>query len=819
MAGAVLPPPPPPGSAASRAAIPGPPPPPQMPARGSEEFEGLQGELNRLRTRVHTRRRRGRYLAVGAGVAAIMTVVCLGGYWAATVLPFASLDGLPTIDRGQADPDRLAFAFTPGSPGKIAFRRSGEDRDSELFDQVLKDDVRMAQSFQWQAAGVKPGDTIQVTYRDGFRLRQAQVAVPEPQQLASTGEVALRGQVVNAVSNQPIVGAVVRMVGGEQKAETDEEGWFCLEELPEGEVPVEVSADGFTIERFQRRLDGLSPEAVRVVLSPGLEAGQLRLVLTWNKEPADLDAHLEGPLPEGERFHVYFHQRGNLKSKEFVNLDVDDLDGEGPETITVLGVLPGEYRFYVHDYTNRNDPDANALARSGAEVKVYHGGQTYRFAPESDQVGNVWDVCTIQVSPDGAVVQKTDSFDRVGAASLGLYAKRTQGNRDQWIGQYGGTPKSEAAVADGLAWLSRHQMPDGHWGPDCVGSGDPSRCQHDAPCSDRGQPYEAAQTGLALLAFQAGGHYYFNGNTHSSNVRQGLDWLVEHQRPDGGLIGSHSPDDGARFHQYYMYEHGIAAFALGEACAVARASGQTPDPRYFQALQRAMRFIEEMQHDDGGWRYTPDRRKPSDTSVTGWQVLAIKTAQQAGVPVSDYCLSRIGPFFDAHAVGSTGQTRYLGGSTSSEATTGVGMLARQFLLDEADSPMVDKAAEFLADLAERSWDTPKKQRRDQDYYLWYNCTLAMFRAGGDPWQRWNGIIRDAIINLQRHDDCSRGSWDPEPRWGSKGGRVYSTALATLCLEVYYRYATSAEAEPGPVVTTIQVPETGPELTERQKKEQ
>jgi hypothetical protein len=267
-----------------------------------------------------------------------------------------------------------------------------------------------------------------------------------------------------------------------------------------------------------------------------------------------------------------------------------------------------------------------------------------------------------------------------------------------------------------------------------------------------------------------------------------------------------------------MYEHGIAAFALGEACAVARASGRTPDPRYLQSLRKAMRFIEAMQHDDGGWRYRPVPGLPSDTSVTGWQVLAIKTAQQAGVPASDDCLSRIGPFFDAHAVESTGQTRYQGGNTSSEATTGVGMLARQFLLDEADSPMVHKAAEFLADLAERSWDTVDKQRRNRDYYLWYNCTLAMFRAGGDTWHRWNNIIRDAIINLQRDDGCSRGSWDPEPRWGDKGGRVYSTALATLCLEVYYRYATDDHGESAPVVTTIEVPNRGPELTERQKKE-
>lgn len=741
-----------------------------------------------------------------------LTTLCIGGYWAATVLPFAAIESVPSVQWGAVDQDRLTFVYRPVSPGKIAFRRSGEDRDSELFDQVMKGDVRSDQSFEWRVEGAEPGDTIQVTYRDGLRLHLANIAVPELQQRETTGDAALRGQIVNAVSNQPVSGAAVRMAGGTQTTRTDEEGWFQLKELPEGKVPLEVTADGFTTERFERTLDATAPQAIRVVLSPGLKEGQLRLVLTWGKQPADLDAHLEGPLPGGERFHVYFHQRGDLKSKEFVNLDVDDLNGEGPETITVLGVLPGQYRYYVHDYTNRNHPEANALAQSGAEVKVYHGGQTYRFAPEGKLMGNVWNVCTINVTADGALVEKIDTFDRATAGSLGLYAKRTQGNRAAWIGQYGGTPASEAAVAAGLDWLARHQMPEGHWGPEYLAEG--ARCV-DASCSGPGGQFEAAQTGLALLAFQAGGHYDFNANTYSDEVRRGLNWLVEHQRPDGGLIGTHPADQGTPFHQYYMYEHGIAAFALGEACALARASGRTPDPRYSQALRKAIHFIERMQHDDGGWRYQPDPRLPSDTSVTGWQVLAIKTAREAGVPVSDACLSRIGPFFDAHAVESTGETRYQGGSMSSEATTGVGMLARQFLLDEADSPMVDKAAMFLADLAEQRWDTQEKQQRNRDYYLWYNCTLAMFHDGGDTWQRWNHIIRDTIIGLQCKEGCSRGSWAPDSRWGSKGGRVYSTALAALCLEVYYRYNRETQPASNPVVSEIEIPGTTPELTGRQ----
>jgi hypothetical protein len=124
---------------------------------------------------------------------------------------------------------------------------------------------------------------------------------------------------------------------------------------------------------------------------------------------------------------------------------------------------------------------------------------------------------------------------------------------------------------------------------------------------------------------------------------------------------------------------------------------------------------------------------------------------------------------------------------ATEATTGVGMLAKQFLLGEPEAPLVKDAARYLAGYAERRW--PKKGRPGTpDYYLWYNCTLAMFQRGGRPWERWNDRVRDTLVKLQEHKGCQRGSWDPADLWGAHGGRIYSTALAVLTLEVYYRYA-------------------------------
>ena len=66
----------------------------------------------------------------------------------------------------------------------------------------------------------------------------------------------------------------------------------------------------------------------------------------------------------------------------------------------------------------------------------------------------------------------------------------------------------------------------------------------------------------------------------------------------------------------------------------------------------------------------------------------------------------------------------------------------------------------------------------------------MFQVGGPKWGQWNKALRNSIRDQQCKSGwpgCARGSWDPVGPWGRDGGRVYSTALMTLCFEVYYRY--------------------------------
>ena len=209
--------------------------------------------------------------------------------------------------------------------------------------------------------------------------------------------------------------------------------------------------------------------------------------------------------------------------------------------------------------------------------------------------------------------------------------------------------------------------------------------------------------------------------------------------------------------QQFMYEHGLATFALAEACAVARASKREPDPRYLAAARKAVDFIERTQHQDGGWRYTPNPGEHSDTSVTGFQVLALKAAREAGIPLEDGCLRDLRTYFQSREMGQDGRTGYTFPSNGSDAMTGVGVLAHVFLLGDRDCDLVRQAIPYLARRAESRWGQgtgrngpfrPLTRGIDPriSYYDWYNCTLAVYMADGPDgghWQQWNNIAATA----------------------------------------------------------------------------
>jgi hypothetical protein len=127
--------------------------------------------------------------------------------------------------------------------------------------------------------------------------------------------------------------------------------------------------------------------------------------------------------------------------------------------------------------------------------------------------------------------------------------------------------------------------------------------------------------------------------------------------------------------------------------------------------------------------------------------------------------------------------------------TAEALVCWQFLGMPHEHPAGNEAGDYL--LEELPGEGPK------NLYYWYYATLGMYQLQGDHWQQWNKALQQMLIKSQRKTGDLAGSWDPDTVWGGYGGRIYSTALATLCLEVYYRYlplyveAAGDSAEDGP----------------------
>lgn len=194
--------------------------------------EELHGKLQALQSRVGAGRRKSFLLGNGVLLAVVPGVVCMAGYHLTSVFRYAQLDTAPSIIRKATAPDRLTLVYQPTSAGLVGFRRTNADHDTELLDRVLPEAVGKRQSFQWRAAGVRQGDVIQVTCREGLFLRRWEVSVPEASSAESLGEGELVGRIVNATNNEPVADAQIRLLGADLTCRTDADGWFHLENGP-----------------------------------------------------------------------------------------------------------------------------------------------------------------------------------------------------------------------------------------------------------------------------------------------------------------------------------------------------------------------------------------------------------------------------------------------------------------------------------------------------------------------------------------------------------------------------------------------------------
>ncbi len=351
-----------------------------------------------------------------------------------------------------------------------------------------------------------------------------------------------------------------------------------------------------------------------------------------------------------------------------------------------------------------------------------------------------------------------------GAGGIGSsgFSGRSGATKEKSLMAGGGNKDSELAVARGLLWLDKKQnKAQGNWTYDGTSRGD-----------------TIAATGMGLLPFLAAGQTHVkprdgkggkDANKYQKTVEAGLKFIIANQLPNGTFKGSSG-----------MYSHAIAAVALCEAY------GMTGDKSLLHLpSRRAIEYIIKAQAANGSWGYSSGTA--GDTSIVGWQIQALKSAQMCKeISVPEATLKKAAEFLDRVAKGSL-KSQY--GYTSNESTTptlsAVGLLCRYYTGWGPNHPgFQDGVKKYMT-----AW-MPMPNRFDM-YYYYYATQVTHFHEG-EAWHKdWNPRMRDMLVKMQVDPDKNKdlgGSWDPDGAMiGSHCGRLGTTCLAILTLEVYYRH--------------------------------
>lgn len=415
------------------------------------------------------------------------------------------------------------------------------------------------------------------------------------------------------------------------------------------------------------------------------------------------------------------------------------------------------------------------------------------------------------------------------------YRLRDQQTRRETARRFGGTIESEQAVERSLAWLAAVQSSDGRWDASDYGAGLVEIDENGINRGFAGREADTGITALVTLCFLGAGYTHEQG-PYALPVDHALDWLIRQQGQDGNLCGQAE-------HYARMYCHAMATYALAEACGMQKNAVPKPildaeqiqlgwselklasmacssasmaqpglilvaacsvveeiasdklawsfrrveDTRLRTALARAIQFtISQQDPVSGGWRYRP--LQEGDVSMFGWHLMSLKSAELAGVRVPPAVRQRMQSFLKLVAQGNAGglygyRRNVVSGGRDSEpvspAMTAEALFCHQMLGIDPTSAQTREAVQLLGQ------NLPALSRKD--YYYWYYGTLSLYQHGGDAWQQWNTRLRDHLLAEQIRTGAFAGSWEPTDPWGRYGGRLYSTALATLSLEVYYRF--------------------------------
>ena len=328
-------------------------------------------------------------------------------------------------------------------------------------------------------------------------------------------------------------------------------------------------------------------------------------------------------------------------------------------------------------------------------------------------------------------------------------------DRLQRLKENGGNEKCEEAVVKALQYFKDTQAGDGSWGGGT----------------------KVAYTGLVLLAYL--GHCETPLSVEFGvTVTGAITFLVDNCQKNKGRMASNLQD------KHWCYSHAIAAYALAEAYTFcSQLSINLPNLK--ESVQSSVQWIIDNQNKSGGWEYSYDEAgdRGGDMSITAWQMQALKAGKHTGIEFRNMtrCIRDALKYCETCQAADGGfgyqGTRALGDGHST--LVGAGTLCFQQHKGAANSnarkgiKYIDKKSQF------------NYEAGPCNLYEHYYSSQAAINNGGKSWVQYNEMFRDQLLKAQNND----GSWPPPPQPGpaARNDSVYVTALATLMLEVYYRF--------------------------------
>lgn len=330
-----------------------------------------------------------------------------------------------------------------------------------------------------------------------------------------------------------------------------------------------------------------------------------------------------------------------------------------------------------------------------------------------------------------------------GIAACWVLRRSHPGSPSAGGAEVAGAGKTAGAPSDAVVWLCRTQQPDGSWSAREWGG-------------DR--RYEVALSSLAALAILQGGKL---SEEQLAAVRSAAGYLLEQQNPAGEFAAAAGSSP---------YNHGMATLALLRSYEVLRDESLKPP------IDKALQVIRARQMPEGGWGYWGEKTPESNLSVTLWQVEALKLAVAMGWEDARPQVQRAVRWIVSVADGR-GQFGYRQSAdfpAGPDTLTAMGALA---VLNTPDKVLPPGWREkIVAKVQATASDTVL------DYYRAYFLTAAMEKMQDEASASQLARVRESLAKRQVADGPQRGSWDPDRQWGSVGGRVYATAMASLSLQ-------------------------------------